>query len=502
MLASSSQDTYIRLWKIQHHAGSDKDSFGVKVEQKLFSACKETWVIKLEAVLSGHEGWIYGVQWHPPIIDKEAKLVKPVYKLLSSSLDKTIIIWEPENAKNTTDGVWVEKVRVGEVGGNGLGFYGSKFGPNGKSFVGHGYNGSLRMWQLNEETNEWISKIVCGGHFGEVVDICWEPEGRYLISVSTDQTTRLHAPWHHNSGIQWHEIARPQVHGYDMSSLAIVSSTVFVSGAEEKVIRAFRAPQNFLQNFCNITTEKLTEIHTEEGPEGATVSSLGLSNKAIFSRENEYIELENKDNHEYFVPVNLTEPPTEETLMAYTLWPEIQKLYGHGYEVYALATRNGILASACRAADAQHAAILVCVWHETDKKEETSLGSYALVGKPLDLPNMSITALDFAPILLKENRIIAVGFESGLIRFYTFTNIEDKAWNLMIELNNSKIYIALAGPTDIILPFRVCDACVEYTRGSGGVYIECHLYIEVECPSTLGSSIHSSAPVPFTRPAT
>lgn len=43
-------------------------------------------------------------------------------------------------------------------------------------------------------------------------------------------------------------MARPQVHGYNMSSVAMLSSLSFVSSAEEKVIRAFQAPYNFIEN--------------------------------------------------------------------------------------------------------------------------------------------------------------------------------------------------------------------------------------------------------------
>lgn len=43
-------------------------------------------------------------------------------------------------------------------------------------------------------------------------------------------------------------MARPQVHGYNMSSVAMLSSLSFASSAEEKVIRVFKAPYNFLEN--------------------------------------------------------------------------------------------------------------------------------------------------------------------------------------------------------------------------------------------------------------
>ena len=33
------------------------------------------------------------------------------------------------------------------------------------------------------------------GHFGPVTDLSWDPQGNFLVSVSSDQTCRLHGPW-------------------------------------------------------------------------------------------------------------------------------------------------------------------------------------------------------------------------------------------------------------------------------------------------------------------
>ncbi|XP_072944394.1 elongator complex protein 2 [Epargyreus clarus] len=512
MLASASQDTYIRLWRIQQYQVQHQTN-GIKVEEKLFQAYGTVWSVKLDAVLAGHEGWVYGVQWYPSSFNEVSK---PIYRLLSSSLDKTLIVWEPESE----GGAWVESVRVGEVGGNGLGFYGSRFGPNNR-FMGHGYNGSFHIWTLNKESRQWQPTVVSGGHFGAVEDVRWEPRGRYLASAALDQTTRVHAPWLTNGAEQWHEVARPQVHGYDMASLAMVSPTTFASAAEEKVIRVFRAPHNFVQNFQNITGCALADGDVG-GPEGASVPSLGLSNKAVFSGQD---GANDEENDGYFVPVELHEPPTEETLMQNTLWPELQKLYGHGYEVFALAASAdaALLASACKATTAEHAAVLiwettnwqqiqklvshqltvtqlafspdsqqllsvsrdrrwtlfqrqpgtntfeiaastdkkngvhariiwccawahdgavfatgsrdgkVCVWSKTEWTSDTSLKDYSIVGKPLELANTSVTALDFAPCATPDGRLLATGFESGRIRIYTFG--ED--WKLLHELDNS-----------------------------------------------------------------
>ena len=79
---------------------------------------------------------------------------------------------------------------------------------------------------------------------------------------------------------------------------------------------------------------------------GASVPSLGLSNKAVFeadvrggadkkAREEERHVKDIYPDH-YFTPEDYSRPPTEEALAQNTLWPELQKLYGHGYEIFTL----------------------------------------------------------------------------------------------------------------------------------------------------------------------
>lgn len=212
LLASSSQDTFIRLWKISQR--SERASTTNKIQTMTQLAMEDNmqieekiitiesydnnsyhFVCSLESVLLGHDGWVYCVHWN--------KSENGVLQLLSSSIDKTLIIWQLNS-----DDVWMEKIRVGEVGGNSLGFYGGKFSANGKSIMGHGYQGSFHIWHsvlenVNDgiETCTWKPGTIVSGHFGDVRDIGWEPDGQFLFSLSADQTTRIHAPWVQENGI-------------------------------------------------------------------------------------------------------------------------------------------------------------------------------------------------------------------------------------------------------------------------------------------------------------
>ncbi|XP_059712074.1 elongator complex protein 2 isoform X1 [Haemorhous mexicanus] len=399
-LASCAQDCLIRIWKVctklKQLPETEDDS--IKLKENIFTVkdADTSYAVSLESVLAGHENWVYAVHWQPSF-SKDGSIQQPM-RILSASMDKTVIIWEPDEES----GVWLEQVRVGEVGGNTLGFFDCQFSPDGSMIIAHAFHGALHLWkQATVNKKEWTPEVVISGHFNSVEDVKWDPEGEFVISVGFDQTTRLFAPWKRKeeTEVTWHEIARPQVHGYDLRCLAMIGRFEFVSGADEKVLRVFRAPKNFIENFSNITgipMEKLCSRQSSDLPEGATVPALGLSNKAVFEGdmavqpdedEESFNTISNQYPEIYFQPLILTEPPPEDHLLQNTLWPEIQKLYGHGYEIFCVACNNSntLLASACKASKKEHAAIIL--WSTSSWKKLQSLSFH----------NLTVTQLAFSP---------------------------------------------------------------------------------------------------------
>ncbi|XP_031585140.1 elongator complex protein 2 [Oreochromis aureus] len=405
LLASCSQDSLIRVWRLCAKSGTDthaEDNHSIiKMKEDIFEVKERdkssVFAVSLETVLAGHENWVYGVHWQPPFY--QGGELQQRLCLLSASMDKTMILWAPEEGS----GVWIEKVRVGEVGGNTLGFYGCQMSADGSMILAHAFHGALHLWckDLDKE-GEWRPGVVISGHFNAVQDLSWDPEGEFILSVGSDQTTRLFTPWRtqESKKVTWHEISRPQIHGYDMQCLAMIGRFQFVSGADEKVLRVFQAPRNFVENFANISgTSKETLLTSSDSaslPEGASTPALGLSNKAVFQgdlvpknkeEEEQFNSVSDQYQESYFHPLNLTEPPPEDHLLQNTLWPEVQKLYGHGFEMFCLASDSSrtVVASACKASKAEHAAVLL--WSTTTWRQLQVLPCHTL----------TVTQMAFSP---------------------------------------------------------------------------------------------------------
>lgn len=122
LLASSSQDTKIRIWKITQMDNSSPTNEATVVSnllENLESGNKsvtmsskghlfklsdlEKYSVILESVLSGHDEWVNSVRWHPPSL-VNGSFHQPL-ALLSASMDRTMLIWTP------SEHIWVNSVR-------------------------------------------------------------------------------------------------------------------------------------------------------------------------------------------------------------------------------------------------------------------------------------------------------------------------------------------------------------------------------------------------------
>lgn len=385
ILCSASQDKYIRLWRI--HPGKELPPAAASADPSLgafmpgkslsnkahrFQAQGLDFSATFEALLLGHEDWIYSTKW---------RTVGDKLQLLSASADNSLAIWEPD----ASTGVWVTVTRLGEISaekgsttatGSTGGFWTGLWSPSGETVVSLGRTGSWRLWNHNLEQDRWIQGVGVSGHTLPVMGIAWSKEGDYLISTSSDQTTRLHAKWKRGDHVSWHEMARPQIHGYDLNCIDSLGSSQFVSGADEKLLRVFSEPKavaNLLHNLCGFGDSQIDSM-----PDAANMPVLGLSNKAIEAvADDEELPASNHNDRDAIDPasivhkstLNLNHPPLEDHLSRHTLWPEIEKLYGHGYEISTLAASHdgSIVATACKASSIDHAVIRIFEtkeWHE------------------------------------------------------------------------------------------------------------------------------------------
>jgi elongator complex protein 2 len=85
--------------------------------------------------------------------------------------------------------------------------------------------------------------------------------------------------------------------------------------------------------------------------------------------------------------LEIDHPPFEESLSRHTLWPEIEKLYGHGYEISCLAASHDgrLIASACKASSLNHAVIRL---FETERWTE--------VRPPLQAHSLTVARVRFS----------------------------------------------------------------------------------------------------------
>lgn len=162
---------------------------------------------------------------------------------------------------------------------------------------------------------------------------------------------------------------------------------LIICGADEKILRVFE-PTAIFANFLNTLSQNNLHLYfpsqndedqvllkkdpllyrtTTEG--GSQV--LGLMTKAIKVEKQKYTSYyddeeggiidENEEKEGGKNSIDFSTPPNEEFLTKHTLWPEINKLYGHGFELQAIATNSdgSLIFSSCKSQTSKDAEIII-----------------------------------------------------------------------------------------------------------------------------------------------
>ncbi|KAI9220731.1 WD40-repeat-containing domain protein, partial [Blastocladiella britannica] len=369
--------------------------------------------VYLDSVLLGHDDWVHSVAWTPA--DNATSSAPPTaLRLASASADKSVLIWHLERTSDDDDdstsktqaaaaAAWTPAARVGEVGGSVLSMHCVVWRPDSRAVAATGYSGAVHIWAEDHDNEDadnskhrrWQPLPGLSGHTRAVVDATWDPTGRVLFTTSKDQTTRVWARPLLSSPTaptmqrqRWAEWARPQIHGYDLVALAFADMYTLVSAAEEKIARVFVMPRSFARAMAAAGVAPAGTWADDRigSVEAANLPALGLSNKAVVAAAGaaeddqaprastaahggEYLDRQSYVPPTAAIDVGPHQRPLEEHLLQDTLWPEIDKLYGHGHECVAVAAAPYLgVATSARATAADATAVRVyrpdLAWHE------------------------------------------------------------------------------------------------------------------------------------------
>ena len=487
LIASASQDKYIRLWRVHQGADlpnlalqDDGDRLGTVVKSlsskaQRFEVAGLSYIVSFEALLLGHEDWVYTAHW-----DKSS----PKPRLLSASADSSLSLWEPES----TSGVWICQTRLGEISiqkgsttatGSAGGFYLGLWLDGGKAVTCLGRTGSWRKWSQHAQDSPWKAELGISGHIKDVKGIAWAKNGEYLLSTSTDQTTRVHAEWKRGTQRTWHEFARPQIHGYDLNCIDSISSHQFVSGADEKLLRVFDEPSLTGALLHNLS--RLERLFESQPHEAASIPVLGLSNKAVQVTDSYDDERDGDITQRELaaptVPVLATDhPPYEDDLARHTLWPEREKLYGHGYEISAVAASQSgkIIATACKASAIDHAVIRI---YETKTWRE--------IPNPLKAHSLTVTCLRFSD---DDRFLLSVGRDRQWTVF-SRDAVDEQTYSMYASNPKGHLRMILGAAwasvndkTEAIFATAGRDKSIKVWSSGDATSFECRVTIQCEAP--------------------
>lgn len=227
--------------------------------------------------------------------------------------------------------------------------------------------------------------------------------------------------------------------------------------------------------------------------EAASIPVLGLSNKAVQGSSDEPpTEHSDEQTREMAAPTSgppqdtialLDTPPLEDHLARHTLWPETEKLYGHGYEISAVAASHdhSLVATACRASSIDHAVIRL---FETQHWRE--------IKPALTAHSLTVTRLRFRA---NDSYLLSVGRDR---RWALFKREEGEPNEYRLAMSEPKgharmILDASWAPIETGLVFATAGRDKQVRMWHGPAADDSEKKVDVRCAATVSASLPVTA---------
>ncbi|CAD5230602.1 unnamed protein product [Bursaphelenchus xylophilus] len=324
----------VQIWSIEKttpleaESNADFSGFNLESKTKLKFDDSNHYEAHLDSNILASQERICGAKWD---------YSKDIFSI--STRENSIKIFALE--KNADSELWLLRASVCSYGEPALELFGvfdAQFSPSNSFFLAHNTVGGFYLFQVEQEDNTPIGfnqqPIYIGGHSGKVRSICWADNGRVLLSVGADKTTRYFKKFENG---YWAQKSRPQVHGHALRCVTSIGSQGFVSGAAEHMFRVFGA--------------QVPQLSVQEAIERIQPLNLTPKPQAPSGDQPENSKPEKIDD---------SKPTIEEYLQSgATAHEEIRKLYGHGNECYVTASSNDFVFTSAKGSRPDEAQMIV-----------------------------------------------------------------------------------------------------------------------------------------------
>lgn len=203
-------------------------------------------LVSCDALLRCHTGWVNAIAMQGGDGPEPRTFV-------TASGDATLAAW----ACATGEGVF--KLGAGSVGHTGtvtayMSVASSSSGARVAAVTG---TGAWHVWGQSGS----VVHVGGTGHSARVASAVWDAHGRFLVTCSSDASTRVWAPLHtgvHADMPTLVEVGRPQMHGYPCVAVALgASSGSLLCAADEKVLRLYGCTRMFLRTLMAVAGPSL-----------------------------------------------------------------------------------------------------------------------------------------------------------------------------------------------------------------------------------------------------